>query len=219
MTSSSDTVTAPPHTWLAELDPADVVQMRPARRSGAVDEQRSGAIRQAVAKAAAEATQRGFRDGHDAGYEAGHREGVRAARAETQAAVAALEAVARDLERRAATDLDSAADTIAAAALELAEMIIGRHVEAAADPGADALARALSLAPPGRLTVRMHPDDSALLDTSALPADGRVTIVADPAIGRGGCIAEGGATTIDAQLVPAIARAREALQQTAGGGV
>jgi flagellar assembly protein FliH len=217
MTSSSDTVATPPHSWLTELNPADVVQLRPTRRSGAVDEQRAGAIRQAVARAAAEATQRGFRDGHDAGYEAGHREGVRAARAETQAAVAALEVVARDLERRAATDLDSAADTIAAAALELAEMIIGRHIEAAADPGADALARALALAPPGRVTVRMHPDDAALLDTSALPSDGRVSIVADPSIGRGGCIAEGGATTIDAQVGPAIARAREALQQSGAG--
>jgi flagellar assembly protein FliH len=219
MTSSSDTVGAPAHMWLEELDPASVVRPRPTRRSGAaVDGERASAIRDAVARLGAEATQRGFRDGHDAGFEAGHREGVRAARAETHAALAALHAAAVDVERRAATDLADAAQAIATAALDLAETVIGRHIEAVADPGADAIVRALAFAPPGRLVVRMHPDDVALLDTAVLPPDGRATVVPDPSIGRGGCIVEGGATTIDAQVGPAIARARQALLE-AGGSV
>jgi flagellar assembly protein FliH len=217
MTSSSDTISAPAAGWLTELDPANVVRPRSVRRSGAtVDAERASAIRDAVARLAAEATQRGFRDGHDAGFDAGHREGVRAARAETQAALAALHAAAVDVEERAATDLADAAQAIATAALDLAEAVIGRHIEAAADPGADAIARALALAPSGRLVVRMHPDDIALLDTSALPPDGRAAVVPDPSIGRGGCIVEGGATTIDAQVGPALERARQAILDAGG---
>jgi flagellar assembly protein FliH len=206
MTSSSDAV------WLAELDPADVARPRGTRRTGAVfNDARADAVRAAVARAAAEATRRGFRDGHDAGYKAGHREGVRAARDETRATVATLHAAACDVQQRAATDLADASRAIAAAALELAEAIIGRHIATADDPGAEALARALALAPGVPLTARLHPEDAALLDTSLLPDDGRVTVVSDPAIERGGCVLEGGATTIDAQISPALARARQAL--------
>jgi flagellar assembly protein FliH len=212
MTSSSDAA------WLAELDPSDVARPRGTRRTGSTfSDARADAVRAAVARAAAEATRRGFRDGHDAGYKAGHREGVRAAREETRAALTALHAAADDLERRAATDLAEASRTVAAAALELAEAIVGRHLEASADPGADALARALALAPGGPLTARLHPADIALLDTSLLPDDGRVTLVADPGIERGGCVLEGGATTIDAQIGPALARARQALLDEDGG--
>jgi flagellar assembly protein FliH len=208
MTSSSDTL-AP--SWLAELDPADVARPRAARRAGAPENGRAKALSQAVARAAAVATERGFRDGHDAGYAAGHREGVRAARDETRAAVAAIVGAAHDLERRAATDLDAAAETIALAALDLAESIIGRHVATTADPGADALARAMCLAPTGSVTVRMHPADLALLDASVLPPDGRVTLVPDPGVERGGCVLLGGATTIDAQIGAALDRARAAI--------
>src|SRR5581483_9241719 len=199
MTSSFDAV------WLAELDPADVARPRGSRRTGAVfNDARADAVRAAVARAAAEATRRGFRDGHDAGFKAGHREGVRAARDEPRAAVAALHAAALDIQQRAAT-------AIATAALELAEAVIGRHLAVTDDPGAEALARALALAPSVPLTARMHPEDVALMDASLLPDDGRVTLVSDPSIERGGCVLEGGATTIDAQIGPALDRARQAL--------
>jgi flagellar assembly protein FliH len=212
MTSSCEVAEPPACAW-PELDPAAVVRPRPVRRGLPVDDQQARLIREAVARAAAEATKRGWRSGHEAGYEAGHREGVRAARAELTAVVHALSAAALDVEQRAATDLADAAQTIAVAALELAESIVGRHIEAAADPGADALARALAMAPPGRLVARLHPADVELFDATSLPDDGRVTIVADPSIERGGCVIEGGATTVDAQVGPAIARAREALLQ------
>ena len=212
MTSSSEAA------WLSELDPADVARPRGAKRTDATfNDARTDAVRAAVGRAAAEATRRGFRDGHDAGYRAGHNEGVRAARDETRAAVTALQAAATDMGQRVATDLDAAAHTIAAAALQLAEAIIGRHIEAAADPGADALARALALAPATPLIARLHPEDVALLDTSLLPDDGHVVITSDPTIERGGCVLEGGATTIDAQVGPALERARQAIVDDYGG--
>jgi flagellar assembly protein FliH len=203
-------VAAPAGAW-PELDPAAVMRPRSTRGGLVVDEQRAQVIRQAVTRAAAEATKRGWRTGHDAGYETGANEGLRAARAQLDAVIATLTAAAHDVERRAATDLSEAAQTIALAALELAESIIGRHLEAAADPGADALARAMALAPPGRLVAHLHPDDAQLFDATALPSDGRVAIASDPSVERGGCVIEGGATTVDAQIGPAIARARQAL--------
>ena len=57
----------------------------------------------------------------------------------------------------------------------------------------------------------MHPGDLALLDASALPPDGRVTLVPDPGVERGGCVLEGGATTVDAQIGEALQRARAAV--------
>jgi flagellar assembly protein FliH len=169
-----------------------------------------------------------LRAGYREGYEAGRAAGTESARAEEQAAaatrrraqraeldraLAALAAAAAELDARAALDLDELAGTIAGAAVDLAEAILGREVACSPTAGRDALARALDLTPPGVAAVaRLHPDDAAAVGDPASIDPGRpVTVVADPAVERGGCLVEAGDCRVDAQLGPALARARAAL--------
>ena len=159
------------------------------------------------------------RRGYDSGYEAGRAEGLAAGRAaaaaEAAAALTHLEALGRSLaaaaeevRRHRALELAGLEDALARTAVDLASAIIGRELQVAESPGADALARALALVPAGSGAVaRLHPGD---VDTvGQLP--GGVTVIADPAIEPGGCILEVGDSRIDAQLGPALDRVRAAL--------
>jgi flagellar assembly protein FliH len=171
------------------------------------------------AHAAAE-EQRGYDDGYRAGMAEGLAAGQAAMAAESAAAVARLEAVvialadaAADLRRRQALELTGLEDALARAAVDLASAIIGRELQVAESPGADAMARALALVPAGSVAVaRLHPADAARLD-AATPsgATDAVTVIADPVIEPGGCILEVGDSRIDAQLGPALDRVRAAL--------
>ena len=167
-------------------------------------------------------------DGYRDGYEAGVAAGTASAHAEVTAAagvrhavlagavdraVAALAAATAELDARAALALTGLEDDLAGAAVALAEAVVGREVACSPAAGRDALARALALATPGVAAVaRLHPDDAELVGDLASVDPGRaVTVVADPAVERGGCLVEAGDCRVDAQLGPALARARAAL--------
>jgi flagellar assembly protein FliH len=171
------------------------------------------------------------------GYAAGWAEGRRAVTAQARAqleadnaaraaalsrtqadaarALGALAAAATQVERRSVPAVTEISDTVLAAALALAEAIVGRELAVATEPGADALQRALDLAPRQRpVVVRLHPEDLASLSLpeGVREIDGRtVTLLADPGITPGGALAECDATQIDARLDAALARAREVL--------
>jgi len=167
------------------------------------------------------------RRGYDDGYARGRAEGLAAGRAaaaaESAAASARLEAAGRslaaaaeDLRRRQALELTGLEDSLARTAVDLAAAIVGRELEVAASPGADALARALALVPAGSVAVaRLHPSDVAALgDEPFGDSPGALTLIPDPAVEPGGCILEVGDSRIDAQLGPALDRVRAALLGT-----
>jgi flagellar assembly protein FliH len=137
------------------------------------------------------------------------------AQASVEAAVTALGAAAADLEQRSVAPLAEITDVVIAAAISLAEAIIGRELAVASEPGADALRRALDLAPGHRpITVRMNPADLVALGPSgtSLELDGRtVTLLADGALAAGDAVADCGATHVDARIGAALDRAREVL--------
>ena len=185
--------------------------------------------------AAAAEERRGYDDGYRAGRAEGRAAGRTAMVAESTASLARLEAVVRSLDeaatelgRRQALELGGLEDALARTAVDLAAAIVGRELQVADSPGADALARALALVPAGATaTARLHPADAALLDdvrpstliapdsltgpVGARSVPSGVTIVADPSIEPGGCILEVGDSRIDAQLGPALDRVRAAL--------
>lgn len=158
--------------------------------------------------------------GFDAGYQDGYAAGLAAAEAQARVAlqdqvamleqaVRALSNAALDLSARAAVEVAEIEDQVADAAFAVAEAVIGRELEVATNPGRDAVARALALAPAGGATVRLHPADVATIDGDF----GRqLTVLADPTIEPGGCVVEVGACTIDAQIGAALERVREALR-------
>jgi flagellar assembly protein FliH len=95
--------------------------------------------------------------------------------------------------------------------LAVAEAILMREVSVSADPGADALRRAMTRVPAAvPVTVRLHPEDRSQLDVSVL--DGReVSFVDDPSMQRGGAVVETEHGVVDATVEAALARVREML--------
>ncbi len=147
-------------------------------------------------------------------------EAERATRLEAEHARAAQERLSATLALgAAATACQAQVEQVAAElaghtvtlALQIAEAVLGREVATAADPGADALRRALIEVPPMvPLTVRIHPADRALLDPSVL--EGRPVVFADdPALGRGDAVVETETNVVDATLSAALDRVREVL--------
>jgi flagellar assembly protein FliH len=162
----------------------------------------------------------GMAEGRARGESLGRVEATEAVRAESPAALDAVLAAAADLRRRDALGLHSVAEFAVALALDLAEAIIGREIDAAIDPGRDALVRALAVAPAeGNVVARLHPEDLAALGGVEHLVDGRdLRLVADPTIGRGGCVLDAGPSHIDATIGAAMARVRAELSGPASTG-
>ena len=187
----------------------------------------TGAGRFAVDPAAFDAA---VQQGYEDGWARGHRDGFtagqaqareEAARLESERAAAvelALEALARAGDELGVRRLEHSAraeDALVNGALELATALLGRELELATAPGRDALARALRLADGNEAAlVRMHPDDIATLGDHTELAPGRdLTVLADAAVDRGGCLVEVGDGRIDARIGAALERVEEVLRR------
>jgi flagellar assembly protein FliH len=167
--------------------------------------------------------------GYAAGWADGRRRALESARdTESQLLVRAAEdravAVAEQhrlvealttATERCCADLTSRYDELARQALDLAlqiaEEVLQRELAVADQPGLDALRRALApVDVRTAVTVRLHPEDRAVLDPAAL--DGRaVTVVDDPTLSRGDARAETDLGVVDATVAGALARVREVL--------
>jgi flagellar assembly protein FliH len=174
------------------------------------------------------------------GYAEGWAQGRQAAALEAEAAIARARSVEQAHDQRRASALGQAVNALGRAvtnletqlmptmnelqeavlahAFELAEAIIGRALDDPEGRGADALRRAMKVAPEqGAITVSLHPDDYRNLVGSGTDGDynyeGRpVHVRSDPALRPGDAIAETGTTTVDASIAAAVLRAREALR-------
>jgi flagellar assembly protein FliH len=165
---------------------------------------------------------RAIEDGRRAGYEAGYASGLAVAAqsaaegdarraAEVNRAVSALMEAAVALRLQQSEQLVEVGDEVTAAAFEIATAVLDRELAIASDPGAEAIARALALAPEGDTVVRMNPADVETL--GEVECGRELTVLADPSVETGGCIVEVGACRIDAQLSTALDRVRKALGQ------
>jgi flagellar assembly protein FliH len=169
-----------------------------------------------------------YRAGHDVGFAAGQA----AARAEMEQreldAKSRMEAALSSLSR----SVDSARHSFDSRRTELEESIpqlvfdvlvalVGVESALSADPGRQAIARALALDTGStHAVVRLHPDDVATLGELGELESGRtLTVVADPVVERGGALVDIGETTIDSQLSAALDRVRAVLEECGVGGV
>jgi len=173
---------------------------------------------------------------HAEGYAAGFAEGTTAAEgvvaeaeraaaerlAEVQArwerrlvsATAALGAAVRRLEEASLPAADDVRESVLGAVTTLVEDLLGRELTVTADPGLDALRRALRLCPSDApVVVRLHPDDLAEIPAAALAElPDTVSVIGDPRIERAGAVAETGPQRIDAQLGAAVERVQAVLR-------
>jgi len=162
-------------------------------------------------------------EGYVAGYEAA-----------TAEAAAGVEATRIAQLSRMADAMVSAVDSLAGAraemvrvveaeavalAFELAEAIVRRELTLSSCVSVEAVTRAVALVPSGEdVVVRVHPGDAPdPADLQALLPEASVRVVADPAVESGGCVVEAGPCRIDAQIGPAIERARVLLREMTDG--
>ncbi|WP_166789750.1 FliH/SctL family protein [Cryobacterium fucosi] len=168
--------------------------------------------------------------GHAAGYAAGlraaadeidaraarldaeHAAAVRHGQARVDHAVAMLGAAAVALDERTIPVLRDAENTLVTTALDLAEAIIGHELDDAEKSARFALGRALNHTTAVQPhSVRMNPDDLAVLDESTRAQAG-VEFAADPSLARGDAITEFPDGFLDARIGTALARAKAVLQ-------
>jgi flagellar assembly protein FliH len=104
-------------------------------------------------------------------------------------------------------------------AFDLAEAIVRRELTLSSCVSVEAVTRAIGLVPSGEdVLVRVHPGDAPdPADLQALLPEASVRVVADPAVEAGGCVVEAGPCRIDAQIGPAIERARALLREMTEG--
>jgi flagellar assembly protein FliH len=128
----------------------------------------------------------------------------------------ALSAAIDQLTGRDRDDLSELEEQTVLFGMELAEHLVGRELAKTDEQLAAAVARAMALAPQrGAIVLRFNPLDRALAD-EAIEAHGelagRVEVMVDAGVERGGCVAVVGPLQIDAQLGTAMQRVRDVLQ-------
>jgi flagellar assembly protein FliH len=169
---------------------------------------------------------RAVRDGYEDGYADGQaRAAAEAERARetlasrVEAAIASLEDAVRraqvlDAERR--TELQSSASELA---FTLLEEMLARELALSANPGRDAITRALELDKGTEpATVRLNPRDlEALGELTDLAKGRQLSLIADSSVDHGGALVEIGRSTLDGQLRTALERVRGVLVGTGGG--
>lgn len=183
--------------------------------------------RRAAEAAAAAGREEGFRLGYEEGRRQGYEEGLAraaAAMSEAEARMREVEAARASLSATLAEErahlVDGARAEIAQLAMAVARRVLER--ELASDPEAvsDLVARLLEEARGREAIVRVHPDDApALGGAGAVAASGgRVEVVADPGVGRGGAVIETPGGTWDARLETRLGAAEAALRDGLGLG-
>jgi flagellar assembly protein FliH len=164
--------------------------------------------------------------GHAAGYAAGRREAeaemarvADRAAAERDAlrsgaatalasALAALEAATARVSELAGLVLADSDTALAAAAIELAESILGRELADGENSSRVALARAFATIEPDTvLDVRVSPIDLAVLSASGIESSA-VRLIGDPGLAQGDAVVHVPDGRIDARISSALDRAR-----------
>ena len=168
--------------------------------------------------------------GHSAGYAAGRKAATEALAADRAAlraesdrrlsteidglrsALDAVHTVAGALNAQTTASLEGTEETLLAAAIEIAGMILGRAImEDREGAAAAALRRALEAAGPAPVrVVRMHPADLELVSAVA-PDEPGLQLVADARLQRGDAMVDLPDGVIDACIASAVERVRRAL--------
>lgn len=147
----------------------------------------------------------------------GHAEGV----AQFEEAVARLHRVVGELGARVQRVAEEASETVIDLALEVAARIVKREISANPQILAEMVAEAAAkLTGATEITVRLHPDDLALIEPyrGHLESAGgqRVRIVPDDRI-DGGCVVESPAGVADAQIATQVGVMRDAMREAIRG--
>lgn len=165
---------------------------------------------QGAAQAAAEAEDRARQ--HIAEHEAL----MAQVRSAADQGIAALASAASAVSAVEVATVEQARAELHAAAVELAEAILGRELSTATDSARVALERVAASPVAGKvIEVRLHPDEHAaattLVEQGTAPLPAQATLVADPTLTPGQVIATYPNGHLDASIATALDRARAAV--------
>lgn len=143
-----------------------------------------------------------------AGYQDGYRDGLAALEQFKQSYAAQITAQIGQVTRAYGQELDAVqqemARTLAVTAMQLARQIVRSELAARPDLVATVAQEALDtlLMSARQITVRVHPDDHALVEQGAADALAQrgARLLADPTITRGGCLVESDIGVVDAAI-------------------
>lgn len=158
-----------------------------------------------------EATQKAFEEGRKAGVEACSAQ----LKAETDALRERLAATIAALEEsrgRFEEKIDSIEEELIETALDLAKQVVAKEIDKASKEVALRLARLLlaEVKEASEVTLKVNPEDYAYI-TEHLPSEGKVKIVADPAVGPGGVVILSDIGNIDGEIMHRFERIKEAV--------
>ncbi|MCG2594952.1 hypothetical protein LZ009_19410 [Ramlibacter sp. XY19] len=180
-----------------------------------------------LAVALEEAREEGMRQGHERGLQAGYEEGLREGRAvakrEADAHAAVLEEEASSLREQRRTEtraalqafhdatnhwLALAEEDMVALCYETLARVLGERAALRDHIRAQATHLLEHWYEEGVPALHVHPSDVELLEGLAARP---FTCVADPAVGRGGCLVKGASGALDARLDSILQEIRDAL--------
>jgi flagellar biosynthesis/type III secretory pathway protein FliH len=146
------------------------------------------------------------REAYEAGFAAGERAGRETGEAAARRLVAAIEAVRGEIEATRAQLVPEAEHEVLHLGLAVARAVVGYEVAADHPVVVAGMAAAREhFSARVSLTIRIHPEDRAVLEEQGREVLERVVngfeLVNDPGIGRGGAVVEGEGKVIDAGLV------------------
>lgn len=140
-----------------------------------------------------------------------HEAALHRGREEIRRAVEALNRAVRSLELSVIPAAETIQEDLAAAAIDLAEALLGQELKDSETSARAALTRALTGVPRAEVqAVRLHPSDLAALDLETL-SSADVRIKADRTLAPGDAVADFTHGYLDATLASAFRRARAAL--------
>lgn len=159
------------------------------------------------------ARQQGYDQGRAEGHRVGVEEGRQAIASSGASLAAAVDRLLSQLESQSAALGETLSARTVDLALEIAAAVLGREISVTEDPGAEAIARCLEMAPStGDLFARLNPEDAAELGRIEGLADRGLMVTADPTLQRGDAIVTINEATIDGRLGESLRRVAEALR-------
>jgi flagellar assembly protein FliH len=147
---------------------------------------------------------RGIEQGVAQGLEQARRESADAQRAQIEAIAARADALVASLTAQLARLQQSLADEVVTLAVEIARSAVGATLKLRAEIVAPVVADALAalVDEHGRPVLRVNPEDATLLGEHLEPllAARGATLVPDPTVSPGGCVAETSRASVDATI-------------------
>lgn len=157
----------------------------------------------------------GLREGHARGLEAARREAREARRREAEAIALRADALLAAFTAQLAEVQRSHADEVVALAVEIARSAFGAAIRVRDDAVAPAVVAALGAIAEAHATptIRLHPDDAALVGERLAPmlAARGAQLLVDETIAAGGCRVETARASVDATVATRWRRALAAI--------